>query len=304
MTMTNNPTIDGVSRELRVLLERIVQGGNILDSSEAMDELRTLLNAPVVEPTNDLREHCKQCAEVVKTWPEWKQNCLGGAPVVERQPAPFYVTEDGKMYAKAEELLASPTVQRQLSEFSKLRTSEDKHADSSEVAALKSTIAQLQAEQQLLQSTVARYLDRIAELESGRGEPVAWLAEAVGPDGTSYRRTSSITQITMRDVEYAWGKGVVSKYEINIQPLFAAQQAPVAVVLPPFAEKVISKLRRCEECFSDFESGGVDIGRHWLDLLTQLGLLNRVQRSPALWEITQQGEDCLDATAALNGERK
>ncbi|HCL3643162.1 TPA: hypothetical protein N2B14_001903, partial [Pseudomonas aeruginosa] len=47
------------------------------------------------------------------------------------------------------------------------------------------------------------------------------------------------------------------------------------------------------DCASDFESGGVDIGRHWLDLLTQLGLLNRVQRSPALWEITQQGEDLL-----------
>ncbi|BBJ26645.1 hypothetical protein [Pseudomonas phage R12] len=31
----------------------------------------------------------------------------------------------------------------------------------------------------------------------------------------------------------------------------------------------------------------------WLDLLTQPGLLNRVQRSPALWEISQQGEDLL-----------
>ncbi|MCS7821942.1 hypothetical protein N0019_26680 [Pseudomonas aeruginosa] len=64
-------------------------------------------------------------------------------------------------------------------------------------------------------------------------------------------------------------------------------------VLPPFAEKVLAKLRRFYDCASDFESGGVDIGRHWLDLLTQLGLLNRVQRSPALWEISQQGEDLL-----------
>ncbi|MCD2747750.1 hypothetical protein K4W85_14695 [Pseudomonas aeruginosa] len=69
-----------------------------------------------------------------------------------------------------------------------------------------------------------------------------------------------------------------------------AQPSPV---LPPFAEKVLAKLRRFYDCASDFESGGVDIGRHWLDLLTQLGLLNRVQRSPALWEITQQGEDLL-----------
>ncbi len=56
---------------------------------------------------------------------------------------------------------------------------------------------------------------------------------------------------------------------------------------------MLAKLRRFYDCAEDFESGGVDIGRHWLDLLTQLGLLNRVQRSPALWEISQQGEDLL-----------
>ncbi|MGE1984810.1 hypothetical protein [Pseudomonas aeruginosa] len=69
-------------------------------------------------------------------------------------------------------------------------------------------------------------------------------------------------------------------------------------VLPPFAEKVLTKLRRFYDCAEDFESGGVDIGRHWLDLLTQLGLLNLVQRSPALWEISQHGEDLLEAPVA------
>jgi hypothetical protein len=63
--------------------------------------------------------------------------------------------------------------------------------------------------------------------------------------------------------------------------------------LPAFAQKIIHKLRRFEACASDGQ--GADIGRHWLDLLAQLGLLNRVQRSPALWEITQQGEDLLEA---------
>lgn len=62
--------------------------------------------------------------------------------------------------------------------------------------------------------------------------------------------------------------------------------------LPEFAQKVIRKLRRFEACASDGQDAG--IGRHWLDLLTQLELLNRVQRSPALWEITQQGEDLLE----------
>ncbi|HFH4606779.1 hypothetical protein ACSER0_25400 [Pseudomonas aeruginosa] len=77
-----------------------------------------------------------------------------------------------------------------------------------------------------------------------------------------------------------------------------AALAQPSAALPPFAEKVLAKLRRFYDCASDFESGGVDIGRHWLDLLTQLGLLNRVQRSPALWEISQQGEDLLEAPVA------
>lgn len=74
--------------------------------------------------------------------------------------------------------------------------------------------------------------------------------------------------------------------------------------LPPFAQKVISKLKRFEECASDSDAGGVDIGRHWLDLLTQLGLLNRVQRSPGLWEISQQGEDVLAAAPSSGSQEQ
>lgn len=65
-----------------------------------------------------------------------------------------------------------------------------------------------------------------------------------------------------------------------------------ATQMHPFAEKVIRKLERFQECADDGQ--GADIGRHWFDLLIQLGLLNRVQRSPALWEMTQQGEDALE----------
>lgn len=82
--MTNNPTIDGVSRSLletiKFWLER-AQESTYDSDIDGLTELRALLDAPV----NPLREHCKQCAEVVKTWPEWKQNCLGGVPAVERQ---------------------------------------------------------------------------------------------------------------------------------------------------------------------------------------------------------------------------
>ncbi|EPJ90990.1 hypothetical protein [Pseudomonas psychrophila] len=67
------------------------------------------------------------------------------------------------------------------------------------------------------------------------------------------------------------------------------QSGPAAL---PFAKKVISKLRRFEECAGD--SQDVDIGRKWFDVLTHLGLLERVQRSPAFWEMTQQGEDALE----------
>lgn len=79
----------------------------------------------------------------------------------------------------------------------------------------------------------------------------------------------------------------------KVRALYAEQPAPVAEVMP-FAEKVIAKLQRFEACVSDGQD--VDIDRHWFDVLTHLGLLRRVQRSPAYWEITQQGEDALKTT--------
>lgn len=230
--MTNNPTIDGVSRELleqseaafKALLKQITEEDEDGDYwrvrfESRRDQLRALLDAPVVERQPVA---CGQCGST-------------SADICNGNGCGYLESGNGEP----------------------------------EVAALQSTIAQLQA--------------RIAELESGRGEPV---------------KTPEPPYKMLPLEEDGWFL-CVNAYEA-MYPLFTAPPAPVAVVLPPFAEKVISKLRRCEECFSDFESGGVDIGRHWLDSLTQLGLLNRVQRSPAMWEITQQGEDCLDATAALN----
>lgn len=57
-----------------------------------------------------------------------------------------------------------------------------------------------------------------------------------------------------------------------------------------FVDQVYKKLERFQACAEDFEADGVDIGRNWLDTLTFLGLLTRVQRSPALWEINEEGE--------------
>lgn len=170
-----------------------------------------------------------------------------------------------------------------------------------ENAALQSAIAQLQARiaelesdepewstmQQRLGDENAQLRNRIAELESGRGEVIYQVS-----DGVSGWRDVDRIKFTACQLD---------PEEYECRALYTAPPAPVTMV-HPFAEKVIRKLQRVQECAEDGQD--TDIGRHWLDLLTQLGLLNRLQRSPARWEITQQGEDCLDATAALNGERK
>lgn len=69
---------------------------------------------------------------------------------------------------------------------------------------------------------------------------------------------------------------------------------------PPFAKTVIKKLKRFRDCAEDNQ--GADIGKVWFDVLVQLGLLNRVQRSPAYWEITDEGVALLESSASL--ERK
>jgi hypothetical protein len=63
---------------------------------------------------------------------------------------------------------------------------------------------------------------------------------------------------------------------------------------------VMERLTRFAECADDPDADGCDIGREWLDVLTTLGLLKRVQRSPALWEVTPAGEAAL--SAAKEGE--
>lgn len=119
-----------------------------------------------------------------------------------------------------------------------------------------------------------------------QGEPVAYMAKRKNPTGNA-RLDRPLLSLVGPD---GWGPA------FECIPLYAEQPAPVAVVLP-FADKVASKLRRFVECADDGQ--GADIGRHWFDVLTHLGLLNRVQRSPALWELTQQGEGCLEV-ARLN----
>lgn len=136
-----------------------------------------------------------------------------------------------------------------------------------------------------LRALLDKEVDMDSDASKHQGDPVAW----------RYKKSWEKTGWKVCD-KHPTDYGIDDEcYEI--QALYAEQPAPVAVVMP-FAEKVISKLQRFHECSDD--GHGADIGRHWFDTLTQLGLLNRVQRSPALWEITDQGEDVLEV-ARLNG---
>lgn len=139
----------------------------------------------------------------------------------------------------------------------------------------------------LLRNENVQLQAEIERLKGGHGEPVYQLATRMDSTKEAWFDVTSEIQ---------------NEYEQRGEPwvtrtLYTSQPAPVSVV-HPFADKVIRKLQRYQECAEDGQ--GADIGRHWFDLLTQLGLLNRVQRSPALWEITQQGEDCLDKVKELN----
>lgn len=64
----------------------------------------------------------------------------------------------------------------------------------------------------------------------------------------------------------------------------------------PFVEEILADLRRFAECVED--NNDVNLERSRFDLLTQLGLLARVQRSPARWMMTQAGEDAIAQPAA------
>ncbi|WP_010486843.1 hypothetical protein [Pseudomonas sp. S9] len=89
----------------------------------------------------------------------------------------------------------------------------------------------------------------------------------------------------------SWWMWKQARAQLSAPSSIPATHVAVERELPPFAQKIIAKLKRFEECTDDGQDA--DIGRHWLFLLTQLGLLNRIQRSPAMWEISQQGEDAI-----------
>ncbi|SCZ12621.1 hypothetical protein [Pseudomonas sp. NFACC37-1] len=135
----------------------------------------------------------------------------------------------------------------------------------------------LNAADQRIDETQASLKDLISAVRSINCSQ-AYRVTVIGDDEPQYRQ---------RKEWIDWVMELCDKAEAGIE-----QPSP-AVVVPPFAEQVIHKLQRFQECAEDGQDA--DISRQWFDLLTRLGLLNRVQRSPAIWEITQQGDDCLKA---------
>lgn len=249
--MTNNPTIDGVSRED---LDLVLTYGCGTDASDAAWRLRALLDAPDICPTCDsrgavcpdckpepepttLREPCETCGDYGQVGNILNaEPCPECAPAVERKEPVLLgyriETEHGHHFKD------SPTRGMGINCI--------ELADRSEVAALQSTIAKLQA--------------RIAELESGRGEPVAWMCMSrdgyaqrctkTDPEGFPVYRASSApvavmpdgwkmvpvepTELMNRagDESYSWNVAKIYKAMIDSVPAMPCLDATAALSTP------------------------------------------------------------------------
>ena len=195
--MTNNPTIDGVSRELLTDLIKIASR-NVKSawSGSVCEEARALLDPPAVERQP---AKCGQCGST--STDICNQNGCGflesgnGEPAVERQEP------DSNSWRLNSEIRCPQCVGHgTYLDGEQCGTCSGSGLKSG--ASLQSTIAQLQA--------------RIAELESGRGEPVAWVEL---DESMSHGKTLD------------WYQEDIKTLPLHTK-LYIAPPAPVAVVLP------------------------------------------------------------------------
>ncbi|HGP1135708.1 TPA: hypothetical protein ACLF0I_003547 [Pseudomonas aeruginosa] len=238
----------------------------ILAEQAGGDERATLAHR------SEFHQHLKECADEVATWPSYKREAL-------TQPAPKCATcnDSGQI------VVSGPHYQ---GEFQP----PEYETEPCDMCAQPSPAQAEQAEAERPE-VVARVVHS-NPVVLGQCGPLNANDElmTVAQHAASVARWAEMFNRVEQERDAALARVVELERQ---EPVVRAYGA-----LPPFAEKVLAKLRRFYDCAEDFASGGVDIGRHWLDLLTQLGLLNRVQRSPALWEISQQGEDLLEAPVA------
>lgn len=246
--MTNTPTIDGVSRETAVIALRLITR-----------ELETLANGSAIQ------RHKAALSEI---------RALLDAPVVERQPDAELLVEFFEHGPMATIKWFTP------SSFEHGATKV--YTAPPEVAALQSTIAQLQAENSRVNDAwhdMKRELDltkaRVAELESGRGEVERYDRYYQG----------AWFEVAADDVER------FEKDGWKIRRLYTAPPAPVAVDEHAAFEKWVAQYVK-------------DINYNW----PELALKRDGDCYATTWVdsayIGWQARACLDATAALNEVRK
>ena len=176
MTMTNNPTIDGVSRELIHTAVSALQEEGRWDIA---DRLELAISAPAVE-----RQELKPAARICGAGYDEKGSNVWMEIGVEEMPITRRVELGEKLIFMAD---------------------------------AQSTIAQLQA--------------RVQELESGRGEPVAWVnGEQLKLCAASPREVQPNNPM-MHNLPRNIAGSALKTYYCNT-PLYAAPPAPAEVVLP------------------------------------------------------------------------
>jgi len=224
--MTNNPTIDGVSRELLADLVKLASrsvrsawGGGVCE------EARSLLDAPAVERQESGYVLAKQTAVAV--------------PGQERKELGYTLFDGIGIFRSREEVHAaiaelglpigwvSMTVDQLLPGY--LMTNDEV----SEVAALQSTIAQIEDKLNKAidldfqrRETIARLEARVRELESGVGKP--FMYGIMRPDGTPHYGELCVSG-EASDLEgeaESWTEDGDGQY--RVVPLFTAPTAPVA----------------------------------------------------------------------------
>jgi len=216
--MTNNPTIDGVSREL---LERILSyawfpsGAVEVFDLRLVDreELRALLDAPSCQTCSD----SGAVGNILNVQP--CPDCAALAPAFERKEplAPFYISvDDWNLLVRGDVEIASVRVSRTRRSIFTESLFAHPSALQSTIAQLQARITQLESEKELMLRGAEVYKERIAELESGRGEADAWALVNGGG--------------LIRDLTDRWD--VAKHWDGDIRSLYFDPPAPVAVVLP------------------------------------------------------------------------
>lgn len=252
--MTNNPTIDGVSLEdleaaVKADASRGATASQLVAGWAAMERLRVFLAA------NNLNNRKMGLVQLAEAYP----------------PHPYGYTQNF-MREEFERWAAEESEVRGVGETIGLST--DEHHDRYSMIWTQTSWMAWQASQASMQSTIAQLQERVAEMESGRGD-VIHQVRTHGSDVWEDISGESLEMCQCQPEEY------------EIRKLYTAPPAPVAVALPDdWQDRLFAEMERRfelprsddERMVNDDTQIGVEFARDWI-------------------------EACLDATAALNGAK-